>query len=713
MNIEELKNNNVNFEDYLNEYGENPKFIFEYYLQDVSRILKNYYSYGKYLTNEDKLKLLSKAINDLNYNAINVILSDIDNMYLGDNNFIPLADELFSNLIELDKIGKIDITKITGSIYLYRSNPIYFVKKSPKYIKFFYNLDINTINEILNYLVSINYTFVEDDRYFIDYSILANPKIFVYFLQNCKYDSSIDNYINAKIGELSKEEMMFLYYELINSDKKYFQDKILGILNFDNYDYKTIIKDKDLCLKYDESKKESIFSLLNEISKNGKNANIILIMNRVDMSIINEAIKIVGDKLKIMPLVNQMSERFNEYYEIHDRPYYDVDYIRKSEEKLDLYASMVNDTKDKDGEIKSLSPLEKFIAAYIIASKFAPYKEVEGNEKSYKSRSVYEFINSTTNTKIVCTGYVHLLREILYRMGLAYTMDWSVKTDTNSEYDFSDHTRMMIHLIDSKYDIDGIYMSDPTLDNRDDTLKSFKHMLMSYDEVLTVDRSSGLTNEMLRADKTYLMGSGLNVVNPYELFRKPIPKETLIKAHLAIEHFFDKNMRMVKDGNYDFLEYCEMAEKLGFYEIYQNNKERLFNELEKMSISEINYNYPGLLDEFLHDLLPILSNKLKESGINNEITCKHEDNMILVGYTYQFATEELNNRNLTINDIELLKEVIPLNRINKRTGEARFFIQIDNNKKVFEQYDEIIEKLCELNNTYQSITSNNNENMLK
>ena len=715
MNLEELLSNNANLEDYLNEYGEDSNFVYHYYKQDLSRITKNYYGYGKYLTNEDKIKLLSFAIDNSDYEAINTILQDVDNLYSVDTNLAETADKIFTGLIEFDKAGKIDLSKINGSVLLYRSNPLYFVRKDPKYIRFFYNLKREELDEILKYLASINYTFVDDDRFFLDYSVLSNSDTFVYFINNCKYDPAIDYYLLARFKELSKEEMLDFYPKIKDSGKRSYIEEIVSKLNLNNYDFNTIIKDRDICLTYDASKKEDIFNLLNIIGKNNINANVILVMQRVDTNIIDSAYNIIGDKLKIMPLANQMNDRFDGYHDLESHPYYDVDYIKKSEDKLNLYASMVNDTKDKDGEIKSLSPLEKYIAAYILASKFAPYKEVERGEEAYKSRSVYEFINSVTNTRIVCTGYAHLLQEILFRMGIKDTTDWSVETKENKEHNFTDHTRMMIHLVDPKYNIDGIYMADPTFDSNEGVKKGFKHMLMSHDELLEADPFSGLTYKMLRADDTFLMENLLHVKDAYDLFRKPIPEDALVKANLAVEHFLDKNMKMVNDGNYDLLEYHEMAANLHFYDLYQNDKDKLFGIIEKMSINELNETYPGLLESFLHDLYERLKIKVAESGIKTPFTGKIdlEENKVMFGLSYKFQTEEFTDRELSYDDIVFVKEFLTLNQINKRTGEAKFFMQIDNNKPINEQYGEIINKLSDIELICQNITSNKEDNRLK
>ena len=709
MNIDELLKTNANLEDYVNEYYENPKFMLDYYLQDINRITKNFYLYSAFLFADDKLQLFKIAIDNKNYEVANVLLIDIDNIYLSSHAYKETIDKVFSELIELDKDGKIDINRLNKSVFLYRSNPLYFIKKDTSNIKhYYYDLDINTINEILNYLFSINYKFMKDDEPFITKCVIKKQSCLISFLQKAEYEPDIDNLISDEFNKLSCEELYELYNNVKNSNKENILYRMLSKLNYNNYDYNTIVKDKDLCLNCDN--KDKLISLLKEIGNNYP-ANIILVMNRVNMDIVNEAYSLVGDSLRILPLANQTSDRFNSYRNLKDHPYYDYNYIKQSEDKLDLYASMVSDTKDKDGDIKSLSPLEKFIAAYILASKFAPYKE--GSNNGYDSRSVYEFINSVTGTKIVCTGFAHLLKEILYRMGITDTIDWSVKVNDSSFADSGHHMRMMIHLVDPKYGIDGIYMSDPTFDNRKDTELNFKHMLMSHDELSKVDRDIDLND--LKANEINLMEDELHVKDAYKMFRKPIPKEALVKAHLALEHFLDKNMKMVNDGNYDLLEYTEMADKLQFYDISEANNEKVFNKLENMSINEINNNYPGLLDNFLYNLSTVINNKLQENGVINSLMIKynHDEEKTMLGYKFRYQSEEFPEYDLTQEDIDELKELIPLNNVNKRTSEIMFYVEINKDKKVSEQLNELINKLIEMDSICQNITSKNKENEVK
>lgn len=250
--------------------------------------------------------------------------------------------------------------------------------------------------------------------------------------------------------------------------------------------------------------------------------------------------------------------------------------------------------------------------------------------------------------------------------------------------------------------------------NLEEYLKDFSHMLLSHDEAVNVDRP--IDERKLGADNTTLMNSKFNITNSYELFRRPIPKDVLIKAHLAVIHFLDKNMKMVKDGNYDILEYTEMAEKLKFYDVYAENRDKVFGILEKMTISEIEYNYPGLMSEFLYDIYNIINNKLKEFGITDTLIGRYneEKGQVLYGFRYEYANEEFPDRDIDIEAINELAELISSHKIRKKYGEAEFYIDdFPEDKPVYLLIDETVNKLIKLNEVCKNITSNKDDNRLK
>lgn len=361
---------------------------------------------------------------------------------------------------------------------------------------------------------------------------------------------------------------------------------------------------KPLYIFCGDETKEEILKIVNELANSGDGL-IILEMPRVNMDIVESVHDMIKNRLRVKPIYAQERKRVG----IGDFPYYTYQKIVEAEKTINMYANTLLDHPDKDGDIKSLSPLEKFIAAYIIATKFAEYKEEDNAETSFKnyhvSRSVYEIALNTINRRIVCVGYVNFPRELLYRVGIKETaaVEFSfVKEPLNNFGGFDGHERMLVHIKDPKYNIDGVYMSDPTLDSGTKMRSDISHMLMTYEEAaiddsrFEMDLDEGVlgSNEYSR---WYLINELGNYEFKEELFHNPIPKDTIVKAFLAVEHFLDKEMKMVNNSEYGLLEYYDMAFRLKIIELFNDEvNEKIYNEAIKYKYSDFYLNYPKLAD---------------------------------------------------------------------------------------------------------------------
>ncbi len=117
----------------------------------------------------------------------------------------------------------------------------------------------------------------------------------------------------------------------------------------------------------------------------------------------------------------------------------------------------------EDIKSKNLSKLEQLFLSYsIITQKI--YKEASNNESLYTSREVYGILNSD---KIVCVGYVELLKEIMARLGIEndikiFSNKVKLPGKTKTEY----HENCIIYIKDDKYGLDGYYYCDPTWDSK-------------------------------------------------------------------------------------------------------------------------------------------------------------------------------------------------------------------------------------------------------
>ena len=692
--LERIIKINANLDNYLKKYSNNSLFLYNYYLQNTSRILTNFYAYGGYLKISDKIKLVYKLLeSDINYEMLNYLLTDINNYYLEGKNKKDITT-LYKYLLNLDKEKKIDLSLIGIKSDIYKLNPLYALNKDFNEINNISVTDKDTLIKILKLSIKKKYTFTGRNSVFLEYTLFDNKEVLIYFINNCNYDDYCIGLITGYFDTLDKKELYDIYKELKDCDIK---DFLSSSLNFDNYDADTIAPDSNLYLMVEEHPGETI-DLLYQIKEKGLKNNIILIVDRVDLVFINEAYSILGEQIKVSPLMNQ--EHMKVFDGPWDFPYYSVEEIRNSEKTLDLYAKTVDDKVDKDGNIKSLSPFEKFIAAYILTTKFYPYTEEDDEQKEYHtSRGVYEFIDKTQNRKIVCVGYVHLLRELLFRMGIYDTLRWDVHSEEEEKRNNNpgdNHARMLIHLVDPKYNIDGVYMSDPTWDEMGIFVTYIKHMLMSKDEVCKIDPEFSIQD--LHLDRVDEIEDYLEVPDLNKLFNKPIDKETIIKGFINVYRFLDKNMKM--DDEISNMEYHEMAIRLGFESKYDDGRMPTFSELIILKRDALDYYfelYPNLKLSYYTELRDDLKRYVKGNGVNLPIRITTKGIIVDLSIKAPY--------------LKYLEDSGYHIRYTKDKACIDVYSYTDD--PIIWQYSKIIDKLVEFNAVIYNITSGNEKKGLK
>ncbi len=581
--LENIINSNVDLSNYFKEYLHNATFLKHYFLQDPNRMVKQRVSIFNFvLTTDDMLEMLDELFkHKLNIDAINELCHSLYREYKKDASVRDRIDKLIVNIEQLGKEGKanpedFDIYKKV----IFNNDPVGAVLKNPSNILFLDKVNSEEFSKILNICANSGYLLNHKVSLFlIRNGIYDNKELFKYLLYNCQCDQSLINsfYYDTVF---SKEEMYELYYKYKN-EHNIIIDTIINHLNHNSLSLDTILKDEDVFYDCDNvdnkiSKEEKLEFFKKLADKNNKfDKLVILIMSRVDMDFVNKAHDILGDKLRISPLANQEVEDLNRY----NVPTYTYESIKKSEEKLDLYARTTADCLDKDGDIKHLSPFEKYLAAYKLVTSFAKYAMEEDPNEWNISRSVYDITNQDGEIKIVCAGYVNLLIELLERMGIKTALYWPVRIQNDSLY--YDHARLIIYLKDEKYGIDGIYMSDPTWDSKwDNNLpkNTYNYFLLSRPEIKKIDEARGISSEGLYIDNHSIIDA-FNIYNVDELFSKPIEPDAFVKAYLSVNYFLDKNKKMVKsDDDYSALDFyataCElnMERKLAYLNKFDYDK---------------------------------------------------------------------------------------------------------------------------------------------
>ena len=140
-----------------------------------------------------------------------------------------------------------------------------------------------------------------------------------------------------------------------------------------------------------------------------------------------------------------------------------------------------------------LSPFERYLYAYNVVKKFRKYEEND-NDKM-EARDLYKILKKD-NKSIVCHGYAVLLHDLLEKLGIESEV-FSVSVETGFkkvpidvevtpdgvETGRAGHSRVRVHIVDPKYDIDGIYFADPTWDNNMNN-DAYNHALMTQEEYL-------------------------------------------------------------------------------------------------------------------------------------------------------------------------------------------------------------------------------------
>ena len=217
---------------------------------------------------------------------------------------------------------------------------------------------------------------------------------------------------------------------------------------------------------------ENVFKVIQRLRELGKGNKIsIEVQSRDDYDYKNEFNDFIFSHPEVLDNDIDIKVGIMEVYSL-------TDYVKYEKRLIEMIRPALN-----------LSPLEKFLFAYNIAKKYKKYKENEENRS--ESRNLYKILDGEF---MVCVGYATLLEDLLTKLGIK-AAHYSVTVDTSLdsvpddalvipeeiENSSGGHARAIIHLVDPKYGIDGLFISDPTWDN-DMEHDSYVHALMSPDE---------------------------------------------------------------------------------------------------------------------------------------------------------------------------------------------------------------------------------------
>lgn len=346
--------------------------------------------------------------------------------------------------------------------------------------------------------------------------------------------------LNAIIDYLSKNRDVVVSDEFLNKigamDLKY---------NFKNFDIdeKIVVNDK--------------FSLV-EFSRFIDNY---IESNRKDIKLILSSHYVYYDKVKDMLGYNNV---FINYGGVEEDGLISLDEYIKAHKFYDGVVDFVN--------MFYFSPLEAYFFAYILTKNFKKYRvykdSKEVDEKySHMSRN---FILIVGNEYIVCEGFVNFIDEILKRLNYSSSV-LSVKSMA--------HARIMVYLKDDKYQVEGVYVGDPTFDSNEEHMFKYSLMTISKEDYINADYNDQINfeNSFKKINENSVIDCEVGSDDFYEIINKKIPPEIIKNVFFSIFGKLYPSWSFEEiDEN---LEKIELASNFGF--VTECGKRRFLNKKVK------------------------------------------------------------------------------------------------------------------------------------
>ncbi len=277
--------------------------------------------------------------------------------------------------------------------------------------------------------------------------------------------------------------------------------------------------------------------------------------------------------------------------------------------QIDKWANEINNAKVNG---YPLSPFEKFLYAYSICTQF----KYNPSENGLQSRSLIGVINSNY---IVCVGYANLLKELCERIRIK-CLNQRIKINGENEVS---HLNCCVLLEDEKYNIKGVYYSDPCWDNShfgkyantiNYSLITYSNFDLVYSQQLSY-QNNRFCMLKVRYDeiKTEIFDLKKNIEKKEKQLdlTKKFLKKNLFNLHLEeiVDNFKEKinrylinnldenldNYNINKDYNLNFVIYNEIRNKI--YEYLKNHTKD--EKLKTLKINNYEHNYEYCFKKFL------------------------------------------------------------------------------------------------------------------
>lgn len=530
--IKELKSNNeINFINKFISFCEiNNKPIFSLFRLAIDE---------SFATEENINKLTSVRFN-YNPNLYKILIKEVK-PFCDTNTIIKIIRNYFDTLMneyyfsgEIDNIIKLIDLEILSII---ENKDISFLKES---IDFDFWANESFKKKVQLFFAKHPNKFIKCDASsyktykFISKNVLFNNMPGDYLLT---FDTILINECDYKNGlDFSEDSIIILYNYYHSRNKIHELDDLLS--------YYLNVSYRDNILNYNPDK-EQLISIIMKTNNKFK-----LIMN---LSEINNYYH---------KLCNLNTDRvFVEVSDKHDSGHEIIPFFQYKNAK-EFYDKFAKEIKQYN-----FSPLETYLYTYIKTKTYKNYNFYKGSveedaKHSLMSRSPFLILN---NNSIVCAGYSNFIIELLNRVNIS-----SSYLHVGPEEVGGFHARVLVHIKDTSYNVDGVYIGEVTGgENAINTKPS------CFEAVLTKNERNFEKYQKKPYERANFLDAIMNLdiddkyksdKNPefFDIINRPIPVDTIKKAVVNIMR--KTNPYMSED------EVIKLAEEYCYYDsnyIYQ------------------------------------------------------------------------------------------------------------------------------------------------
>jgi len=298
-------------------------------------------------------------------------------------------------------------------------------------------------------------------------------------------------------------------------------------------------------------------------------------------------------------------------------------------------------------EIKSynFTPLEAYLYSYIKTRSFKSYKlyrddEAIDQKRPQMSRNPFFIID---NDYIVCAGYSNFILEILKRLIISSSYLVIGKKECDGD---SHHARVLAHLKDDFYNVDGVYIGEVT-----GSKNAVSETYSCLDAVLTKSQNSYNQYQIGENTRTYFLEAirKLDVDDKYksddnseffDIINRPIPIEIINNA--VINMFRKINPHMSEE------DLINITKKYCYYNSNYISQLVHSDETLKKQLKDIEFDNISLSGYKLFDF-----NKFLENTNYNNVTFKNHTcwNIADKAYCYHISINDSSKSNIEIMDI--------------------------------------------------------------